>query len=583
MKILLTALNAKFIHSSLALYSIAKYCQRYSENVEVAEYTINNEENYILSEIYKKKPDIIGLSCYIWNMQQIIALAESLKKILPDTVIVLGGPEVSYEAEEIMKKIPQADMISRGEGEKTFFELMEYWIDNKGSLEAIKGITYRKDGQIISNPTREGINLSEIPFVYTEENIKNFDNRIIYYETSRGCPYNCQYCLSSIEKGVRFLDMDRVYSDLDFFLRHNVKQVKFVDRTFNCNKKHAMAIWTYLKEHDNGVTNFHFEITADLVDDRTIEFLNTVRAGLFQFEIGVQTTNDLTTQYIKRNVDFEILSQVVKKIKKGRNIHQHLDLIAGLPGENYESFKKSFNDVYALEPEQFQLGFLKLLKGSGLRNDAVKYGLVFKDKAPYEILYTRELDYKGLLKLKMIEEMVETYYNSSKALYTIKYLIGFFESPFDFYEKLAQYWENNNLHSVQHSKAELYTILYNFSSEKLKNYTQQIKALLKYDMFLNDNLKNIPEWLNYEKPENLDISLREFYKNEENINKYLPELAEYEYRQIARMSHAEYFEYDIINWLESGVLEKKDNVILFNYHGKSYISGHAKTCNIEVI
>lgn len=582
MKILLTTLNAKYIHSSLALRSIKTYCGDYENYITIEEFTINNEENYILSKLYNINPNIICFSCYIWNIEQILNIINTIKKVMPNIIVILGGPEVSYDSEDIIKNNSNIDIISYGEGEATFLELMQYFINNKGSLDKIDGIVYKNGYNILTNAQRQGLSLDNIPFVYNDNNIKGFENKIIYYETSRGCPYQCQYCLSSIEKGVRFLSLERVYSDLQFFLDHNIKQVKFVDRTFNCNKNHALNIWEYIQKNDNNITNFHFEITADLIDDEIIKFLKTIRTGLFQFEIGIQSTNIETIEYIKRKVDFELLSDIVKKIKLSNNIHQHLDLIAGLPGESYESFKKSFNDVYLLEPEQFQLGFLKLLKGSGLRKDAKKYGLIYKQKAPYEILYNDYIDYKHILKLKSIEEMIETYYNSGKALYTLKYIISFFKSPFDFYENLSQYWENNGYDLVQHSKMELYTILMRFSSEYVLHNIEEIKELLKFDIFLNDNVKTLPTWLEVKKDNILEISIKKFYKNRYNIEKYLPELVEYEYKQISRMSHIEYFKYDIISLINTGISELSGNMILFNYYRKSYILGHCHYYKIQL-
>lgn len=575
MKIILTTLNAKYIHSSLALHSIKAYCKQYKDYIDIAEYTINNEENYILAQLYKKQPDILAFSCYIWNIEFILSLTRTLKKLMPNIIIILGGPEVSYDIENIMKNNAHIDIISYGEGEQTFLEFMEYFIDKKGYLANIQSISYRQNENIVITKPRTGLDLDKIPFVYNEENIQEFENKIIYYETSRGCPYQCQYCLSSIEMGVRYLALDRVYSDLNFFLTHNLKQVKLVDRTFNCNKKHSLSIWNYLKENDNGITNFHFEITADLIDEETLRFLQTVRQGFFQFEIGVQSTNLETMEDIKREVDFQLLSSIVKKIKLNKNIHQHLDLIAGLPKENYISFSKSFNDVYNLEPEQFQLGFLKLLKGSGLRANAEKYGLVYKDKAPYEILYTDTLNYKEMLRIKSIEEMIELYYNSAKAIYSLKYMLQFFKSPFDFYETLSIYWENNNHNTIQHSKMDLYTILMNFSSQYIADKLTHIKDLLKFDMFLNDNIKTLPKWLDNKNNDILKQKTKDFYKNKENIDKYIPQLREYDYKQIGRMSHIEYFNYDIVSWITTNRLENLENMILFNYHSKSYILGHA--------
>lgn len=579
MKILLTAVNAKFIHSSLAIRSLKKYAYCYSDNIFLKEFTINQDTNFILDEIYKEKPDVLGFSCYIWNMGVISELIENVKKILPDTVIILGGPEVSYEAEEVLFENKSADIIIRGEGEVTFFELSQYFIDKKGSLENVDGITYRNEkGDIISTPKRKAAVLDDIPFVY--DDISDLENRIIYYETQRGCPYNCQYCLSSIEKGVRFLSEERVKSDLKFFIDNNVKQVKFVDRTFNCNKNHAMMIWKYIMDNDNGKTNFHMEITADIMDDEMLDLLKNARKGLFQFEIGVQSTNPDTIKAIKRNTSFERLTEIVKKIKAMGNIHEHLDLIAGLPYEDYNSFRKSFNDVYALEPEQLQLGFLKLLKGSGLRYDAEKYGIVYRSRPNYEVLYTKEISYGEMSRLKLLEEMTETYYNSGKALNTIKYIVGIYKTPFDFFQDLGDYWERMGHHTVKHSKMELFKIMYDFvcDNDILKAKKDIIKELLRFDIFAGDNVKTIPQEL---MGQNRDIKdkVALFYKNSENIEKYAPNLKDFTPQQIARMCHIEIFDYDVFD--TDNIENKKDTAILFNYYKKDEISNKPVFYKIE--
>lgn len=584
MKILLTAVNAKFIHSSLALRSLKKYASKYSENIFLKEFTINQETDFILSEIYKEKPDVIGFSCYIWNMGIISELVENLKKILPKTIIILGGPEVSYESEEVLIENPYADIIIRGEGEITFLELAEYFIDNTIELLNIDGITYRNNkNEILSTPKRKAAILDDIPFVY--DDMTDLENRIIYYETQRGCPYNCQYCLSSIEKGVRFLSEERVKSDLQFFIDNNVKQVKFVDRTFNCNKKHAMMIWKYIMDNDNGITNFHMEITADIMDNEALELLKNARKGLFQFEIGVQSTNPKTIEAIKRNTSFEGLTEIVKKIKDLGNIHEHLDLIAGLPYEDYNSFRNSFNDVFALEPEQLQLGFLKLLKGSGLRRDAEKYGIVYRRRPNYEVLYTKEISYGEMERLKLVEEMTETYYNSGKALNTIKYITSIYTSPFDFFQDLGDYWESKGHHAVKHSKMELFQIMYSFSLENniLKDKSDIIKELLRFDIFAGDNVKTLPNDLC---GENKDIKEKifTFYKNEANIEKYTPNLKDFSYQQISRMCHIELFKYnvfDIVKNPKNNIVEN-ETAVLFNYYKKDEISNKPVYYKIEI-
>lgn len=562
MKLLLTALNAKYIHTSLALYCLKAYSKEFQEHIFISEYTINHSNDFILQEIYKQKPDVVCFSCYLWNISQISDIVQNLKKI-SSAIVILGGPEVSYDAENILKQIP-ADIVIRGEGEQTFYELTKGMITNTLQLEKIDGITYRKQHDIISNPNRTPIALDDLPFVYEE--IESFQHRILYYETQRGCPYQCQYCLSSIEKGVRFLSLERVKKDLQFFLDHNVPQVKFVDRTFNADKNHANAIWSYLIEHDNGVTNFHMEITADRLTEESLVLLQKARKGLFQFEIGVQSTNPHTIKAIKRNTNFEILKKIVKRIKSYQNIHQHLDLIAGLPYENYDSFRNSFNDVYDLEPEQFQLGFLKLLKGSGLREDASKYGIVYRQQAVYEVLFTKELCYDELCRLKQIENLVEIYYNSGKARNAISCSIPFFSSPFDFYEKFGDDWEKQNYHTVQHSKMDLYNIFYQFICQQIPLQKEKIKDCLKFDIFLNDNIKSLPDWL--QESEEEKQNRRQYFNNTALIAQKAPHLSQKTPKQLSKQCYIVFFEYDVT----SKDKQKKQTVLLFDYAKKDAVT-----------
>ncbi len=570
MKVLLAALNAKYIHTSPALRSLKAYADDEGRYTVLKEYTINNRIEFIVSDIYKEKPDYIGFSCYIWNIEMIKTAARRLKKILPHTKIVFGGPEVSYDAAEFLRENDFADLVMRGEGERTYKNLLDKWTSH-GDISDVSGITYRKDGKIYENPNGEPLRLDDIPFIYKDAD--EFKNKIIYYETQRGCPYNCQYCLSSVEKGVRFLSEERVKSDLKFFIDNRVKQVKFVDRTFNCSHDHAMMIWKYIMEHDNGVTNFHMEITADILRDEAIELLKKARKGLFQFEIGVQSTNRRTIEAVKRNTAFGGITDVVKKIAEGGNIHQHLDLIAGLPYEDYESFGRSFDDVYSLEPEQLQLGFLKLLKGSGLRRDAEKYGIVCTDEAPYEVLYTNELSFGDILKLKGIEEMVETFYNSGKAKTAVRFAVEKCGRPFVFFEKLSKWWAENGFDEISHSKMDLYGRLFDFFMEcpEFKEYIGQIKELLRYDIYLGDNMKNIPSSLVREMSEEERTYEREFYEDEENVRKYLPELSEHTPKQLLRMCRIEFFDMD------PETEEKRKTAVLFNYYGRDALLNKADT------
>lgn len=478
MKVLLAAVNAKYIHSNLAVHSLKAYARTYTEEIEVAEYTINQTFDAILQDIYRRKPDLLGISCYLWNIEYVGQLLRELPKILPDTKIWLGGPEVSYDAKAVLEQYPKVEGVMCGEGEETFAELLRVYHEEKGALcsgvkrdelfSDIPGIAYRnKDKAVIQNDFRPVIDLSTIPFVY--DHIEDFENRIIYYESSRGCPFSCSYCLSSIDKCLRFREIELVKKELQFFIDKKVPQVKFVDRTFNCRHDHAMAIWTYIHEHDNGITNFHFEVSADLLNEKEIALINRMRPGLIQLEIGVQSANEITIREINRTMKIDILSTIVDKIKKGNNVHQHLDLIAGLPYEGYESFGKSFDRVYKMNPEQLQLGFLKVLKGSVMHDRAQEYGIVYQDRAPYEVLSTKWLTYAEVIRLKQIEEMVEVYYNSGQFCCTMAALEQEFASPFCMYECLAAYYDEKNAFAVSHSRIGRYEILYDFIVKSTHN------------------------------------------------------------------------------------------------------------------
>ncbi len=462
MKVLLTAINAKYIHSNLAVYSLRAYAGKYAQQTEIAEYTINQPMDDILSDIYKKRPDVLCLSCYLWNILYVEQLITEISKVLPGTQIWLGGPEVSYNAVSVMEQYPQVTGVMCGEGEETFLELMEYWNQERESLDTIKGIVYRENGTCRQNPPRPVMDLSKVPFVY--DHIEDFQNKIIYYESSRGCPFSCSYCLSSIDKCLRFRNLELVKKELQFFIDHEVPQVKFVDRTFNCKHSHSMAIWTYLKEHDRGKTNFHFEVAADLLNEEEMELIASMRPGLIQLEIGIQSTNPETITEIRRKMNFEEVKRIVKRVQEKGNVHQHLDLIAGLPYEDYESFAQSFRDVYALHPEQLQLGFLKVLKGSYMHEKTEDYQLLYQDRPPFEVLSTKWLSYDDVIRLKGVEEMVEVYYNSGQFVNTLRLLEEEFTDTFALYESLSRYYEENGLHMINHSRITRYEVLFAFIS-----------------------------------------------------------------------------------------------------------------------
>ena len=543
MKILLAACNAKYIHSNLAVYDLKAYSSDYDEHVILREYTINQPKDEILKDIYSSGADVVCFSCYIWNISFVRELIRDLVKILPKTAFWAGGPEVSYDAEKFLTEMPEMTGVMVGEGEKTFYDLLEFYIDGKDSLEEISGIAYRTGDKIIHNGWRELMDLSAIPFVY--EHLEKFENRIIYYESSRGCPFSCSYCLSSIDKKLRFRDLELVKKELQFFLDHRVPQVKFVDRTFNCKHEHAMTIWKYILEHDNGVTNFHFEISADLLREEEMELMSQMRPGLIQLEIGVQSTNPETIRAIHRHMDLKKLEHCVNRVHSFRNIHQHLDLIAGLPYEDYDTFHQSFNDVYRMKPDQLQLGFLKVLKGSLMQKEAEVYGIVYKEKEPYEVLSTNWLTYGEVLKLKMVESMVEVYYNSGQFWHTLEYLVPLEKDAFTFYEKLGSFYEKKGYSEISHSRMRRYEILLEYLQEETDVPTEVAAQKMLYDLYLREKLKKRPVFAPDQKQ--YETAVWNYRKN----------------NQVSKTAHIEVFE--------------NGTVILFDYEKRDPLSNNAYT------
>ena len=502
MKILLAACNAKYIHSNLAVYNLKSCSGEYSSRVVVKEYTINQIRDDILKDIYLEQPDVVCFSCYIWNISFVRELVPDLKKILPQVEFWAGGPEVSYDAVEFLKKNPAFFGVMVGEGEETFHELAGYYIERKPeTLSGIRGVAFRDENKgrdIVHTGWRELMDLSKVPFAYS--NLTEFKNRIIYYESSRGCPFSCSYCLSSIDKKLRFRDIELVKKELQFFIDNKVPQVKFVDRTFNCKHDHAMEIWRYITENDNGITNFHFEISADLLRAEELALMKTMRPGLIQLEIGVQSTNPQTIKAIRRTMDFEKLKGIVEQIHSFGNIHQHLDLIAGLPYEGYDSFHKSFCDVYALRPEQFQLGFLKVLKGSHMMEMTGEYQILYKDREPYEVLSTAWMTYGEILRLKMVESMVEVYYNSGQFKNTLVFLEKYFDDPFRMYEALGRFYEKKGYSEISHSRMRRYEILMEFAGEQKEIPLEVLSDVMLLDLYLRENLKSRPSFASDQKP-----------------------------------------------------------------------------------
>ena len=573
MKVILTAINAKYIHSNLAVYSLRAYAKPYKDEIEIAEYTINQQVDDILMDLYKKKPDVLCFSCYIWNLNYVEEIIREIKKIFPELPIWVGGPEVSYDAKDVLERLPEVTGVMFGEGEATFLELMEYYHNEGKELNEVLGIAYRdREDCIQINEWRPVIDLSTVPFVY--QDMEDFRNKIIYYESSRGCPFSCSYCLSSVDKCLRFRNLELVKQELKFFIDEEVPQVKFVDRTFNCKHSHAMAIWRFLMEHDKGITNFHFEVAADLLNEEELELISQMRPGLIQLEIGVQSTNEQTIKEIKRTMKFPEVARIVNRINQGGNVHQHLDLIAGLPYEDLESFQKSFDDVYRLHPEQLQLGFLKVLKGSYMEEMKENYGLVYKSRPPYEVLYTNWLSYKDVLTLKSVEEMVEVYYNSGQFAYTLKELEKEFDSPFCLYLALGEYYEKHELNLMNHSRITRYEILLGFVQSLDTGKEKLYRELLTFDLYLRENMKNRPPFAG-EYQVDKDV-LHEFYEREAQEHVYLAGYEAYDKRQLRKMTHLEKFHYDVM-----GNGEEKEVLILFDYENRSKLTHQAKTFTIK--
>lgn len=547
MKILLVACNAKYIHSNLAVYDLQAYASDYADHIVLKEYTINQQKDDIMRDIYLEHPDVVCVSCYIWNLSFVKELMADLIKILPGADFWAGGPEVSYDAEKFLTENSEFKGVMVGEGEETFKELAGYYVEkNPQDLKNMTGICYRDGDQIIHNGWRQIMDLSSIPFIYKD--LSEFKNRIIYYESSRGCPFSCSYCLSSIDKKLRFRDTETVKKELQFFIDNKVTQVKFVDRTFNCKHDHAMAIWKYINEHDNGVTNFHFEISADLLREEELQEMSTMRPGLIQLEIGVQSTNPDTIKAIHRTMDFEKLKGIVDRIHSFGNIHQHLDLIAGLPYEDYDSFRHSFNDVYALKPQQLQLGFLKVLKGSHMMEMCKEYGIVYKTQEPYEVLSTKWLDYDHVLKLKTVENMVEVYYNSGQFQNTLEYLENFFQDAFSIYERLGSFYMEKGYGDVSHTRMRRYEILLEFLEDVPEISMDQVKDQMVYDLYLRENLKSRPGFARDQKP--FERQIWDFRKRE----------------KVAKNAHVEVF--------------ADGTVLLFNYADRDPLTNNAHVTDV---
>lgn len=567
MKILLIAVNAKYIHSNLAVHSLKAYAERKGFPVSLLEFTINQRQDEILGEIYRQKPDVVAFSVYIWNVSMVRALAGDIHKILPETEIWMGGPEVSWNSEEVLQELPFLRGILRGEGEESFCGLCRFYESGEVTgLEEIPGLVFWDSaGKLRRTGEQRPLDMDCLPFPYG--NLEELQNRIIYYESSRGCPFSCSYCLSSLDRHLRFRSLEHVFAELAFFLERRVRQVKFVDRTFNVDRRRALAVWKFLAEHDNGYTNFHFEIEADLLGEEELEALSVLRPGLVQLEIGVQSTNIDTLKAVRRYTDLQKLSRNVQRIRSFHNIHQHLDLIAGLPGENLESFQRSFCDVYELQPQQLQLGFLKVLRGTLMEKRAEEYGCLYKGEPPYEVLGTKWLSYGEIRRLKLVEEMVEVYYNSGQFQKTIAAAEKRFKTPYDFYEKLGLFCEKNGYLDVQHTRVRRYEILAEFLQEQIPGEERLFRECMVFDLYARENLKSRPVWAG--EPKLPKAFVREFYEAEARRPGLTGKYRGRDWRQLKSMTHLEEF-WEAIPGFREGYKR-----LLFDYENRDPLDGSA--------
>lgn len=547
MKVLLTAINSKYIHSNLAVRYLKSFTKDMDYEGVIREFTINDREEKILEEIIKEQPDVVAFSTYIWNVELISRVANLIKRVDSNIEILYGGPEVSFDAHKFLEE-NIGEYVIEGEGEKTYRDFVSYKI-GKMKLEDVRGLHYKIDDKVYSNERRPLMSMDEIVFPYEED--EDLSNKIVYYEASRGCPFNCKYCLSSTSHGVRFLDIDRVLSELKYFLDKKVKLVKFVDRTFNCNHKFAMAIWEFLIKQDTN-TGFHFEISGDLLRDNEIELLSHAPEGRFQFEVGVQTTNDEVLRNINRFVNFSDIKEKVLELMAIKNIKQHLDLIAGLPGEDYTSFVRSFNDVYSIRPEEIQLGFLKLLKGSSMREEADKYGMEYSPYPPYEILKTNKISYNELLELKKVEEMVDKYYNSQKFNYIIKFFDEKFDSPFEFYHKLGLFFQEKGYFNRNIGNIEYYRVFLDFNKNVLKENEQYVSDIVKFNYLLHNKKRGLPDFLRSSLSKEEEKEIKDRLRDKYSFKEY----------------HLEKFSINMERYIENGEIIKEENYYLFDNDGK---------------
>lgn len=584
MKTLLVAINSKYIHSSLAVWYLKENCGKNNGELKVIEFTINDIKDSVLASIFLEKADNVAFSCYIWNVSFVLDIARNLKKVSPGIKIILGGPEVSYDPKTILEDNKFIDFIIAGEGEITFDNLVGFLANGQTGLEEIAGICYRKDGSVIINKPQCMIaDLDNIASPYTDEMLESLGNRIVYFESSRGCPFSCSYCISSTFEGVRYFSIKRVKKELKRLVDRGIHQIKFVDRTFNCNKVRAKEIFEFIIEY-GGNTNFHFEAAADLFDDHVLEILSKAPRGLIQFEIGVQTTNTETLEEIDRKTDISKVFEFSKRLLESNKFHIHMDLIAGLPFEDYQSFANSFNDLYEIQPHQLQLGFLKILKGAKIRREAETHGYVYRNEPPYEILENNYISFEEIIRLKSVEELVERYYNANRLKESLNFVIkGFFKSPFNFYEKFMEFNKSSGYLQRPMAGRELYRVFVEFIKPILpESYIGYVMDLVKLDFLSSEGTMSLPEGIGRQEVQNFKERCFEFLKDEQAIKKYLPDFVDMPAKQIFKKVHFEVFDYDVAQVCEEKSITSCETIIMFDFNKRDDITGLYRYFKVEL-